>query len=186
MGAAMQQVIQYIRGISAAQFAGIVLLFFLPFVEVSCGNMFTVDISGQQFATGGKISVPNAPNLNAPSATPAPTATTPEMKDKDIEPKLSAMIAWGAAVLGIILSLMVGRVFRIATAAVGGAGAVTLFWLKSQIEADFSVQGMQQLQGMIQLNFKFAFWLCFILFLTAAATNVYMLLKPPDAARPAA
>lgn len=188
----MQQVIQYIRAISAAQFAGIVLLFFLPFVEVSCGTMFTVDISGQQFATGGQIDVPQMNNQNSgipgltvtPSTTPTTSttpSTTPGMQNKGIDPKISAMAAWILAAVGVVLSLMMGRTFRIATAAVGGIGAVLMFWLKSEIDKDLAVQ-VPQVQGFLQVNYKFAFWACVILFLTAAATNVYMLLKPPDSA----
>lgn len=180
----MQQLIQYVRQISAAQFAGIVLLFFLPFVEVSCGSMFTVDISGQQFATGGKVDVPKMPN--APTAAPQATAAPSSPQNGNIDMKPSALIAWIAAAVGVVLSLMLGRVFRIACGALGGIGAVSLFWLKSQVDSDFSAPGMQQLQGMIQVNYKFAFWLCVILFVTATITNVYVLMKPPDTAKPAA
>ena len=195
----MQQVIQYLRAISAAQFAGIVLLFFLPFVEVSCGSMFTVEISGKQFATGGEISVPQmngptstgVPGLTiSPSATPsttpsatpaAPGAQPGQMQDKNVDQKMSALIAWIAAAVGVVVSLLAGRTYRIASAALGGIGAVTMFWLKSDIDKDFSVQ-LAQAQNFIQLNYKFAFWACFILFLTAAATNVYALMRPPDGA----
>ena len=177
------QIMQYIRAISASQFAGIVLLFFLPFVEVSCGNMFTVEISGQQFATGGQISVPSMPNA-APTAAPsmAPVAgpsAVPNQKNQDIEPKISAVLAWIAAIAGVVVSLLAGRNFRIAAAALGGLGAAMMFWLKSEIDKDFGVQ-LVQAQGLIQLDYKFAFWACAILFLTAAGTNIYALMRPPN------
>ena len=147
----MQQFIQYLRQISAAQFAGVALLFFLPFVEVSCGSMFTIEISGQQFATGSTINVPNNPNspLNiTPSAPGQPTANAAQ-KPHDIEPKASAILAWIAALAGIAVSLIAGKNFRIASAGLGGLGAIMMFWLKTQIDQDFSVQGVQQLQGIL-------------------------------------
>jgi hypothetical protein len=179
----MQQIIQYLRAISAAQFAGIVILFFMPFVEVSCGNMFTIEISGKQFATGGEISVPQMPTAS-PAATPnvtpgIPSAAPGQTQDKNIDQKMSALLAWIAAVAGVVVSLIAGRNFRIASAALGGLGVVTMFWLKSDIDKDFSVQ-LTQAQGILRLDYKFAFWACVILFVTAAATNVYALMRPPD------
>ena len=177
---AVQQLIQYLRGISAAQFAGIVILFFMPFVEVSCGNVFTVEISGKQFATGGEIEIP------ALQAAPATTTVTPaptpgQTQNKNVDQKMSALIAWIAAAAGVVVSLMAGRNFRIGAAALAGIGTVCMFWLKSDIDKDFSVQ-LTQAQGILRLDYRFAFWACVILFITAAATNVYALLKPPNGA----
>lgn len=178
---------QLIRGISAAQFAGIALLFFLPFVSVSCSNMFVIEISGQDFATGGQVEIPAMPNTPTvtPSApgTPPAAAPTQGARNQDIDMKPSALIAWVLAFAGVIVSLIAGKNYRIACAAIGGVGAVMMFWLKSEIDKDFGVQ-LQQAQGFIQLEYKFAFWACVVLFLTAAATNVFAILRPPDAAKP--
>jgi hypothetical protein len=97
--------------------------------------------------------------------------------------KPSALIAWVLAFVGVVVSLIAGKTYRIACAAVGGVGAVMMFWLKSEIDKDFGVQ-LQQAQGFIQLEYKFAFWACVVLFVTAAATNVFAILRPPDAAKP--
>jgi hypothetical protein len=176
---------QLIRGISAAQFAGIALLFFLPFVSISCSNMFVIELSGQQFATGGEISIPAMPNQPgvAPTVPPAPTGTTTPQRTQTIDVEPSAVLAWALAIAGIVVSLMAGKMLRIASAVVGGLGAGAMFWLKSEIDKDFGVQ-LVQAQGFIQLEYKFAFWACVILFLTAAATNVFAILRPPDAAKP--
>ena len=187
-GAAVQQIIQYIRHISAAQFAGIALLFFLPFLEVSCSNYFVIEISGQQFATGGKVTVPNMPNTGttAPTVAPgvpvpgSPNATPNQQAPKDIEPHLSAILAWIAAIAGVVVSLMAGRIFRIVCAALGGVGAAMLLWLKSEVMGDMGPDAAQ-VQAFIQINWKFAFWACVILFITAAGTNIYVLMRPPNA-----
>jgi hypothetical protein len=179
--------LQLIRGLSAAQFAGIVLLFFLPFVSVSCSNMFVIEISGQDFATGGQVEIPAMPNapVAAPAAPGTPPAAAPAQgaRNQNIDMKPSALIAWLLAAVGVVASLIAGRHYRIGSAAIGGVGAGMMFWLKSEIDKDFGVQ-LQQAQGFIQLEYKFAFWACVVLFLTAAATNVFAILRPPDAAKP--
>jgi hypothetical protein len=178
--------LQLIRGISAAQFAGIALLFFLPFVSVSCSNMFVIEISGQDFATGGKVEIPAMPErpVMTPGTTASPSATTTQgSRNQNIDMKPSALIAWVLAFVGVVVSLIAGRMFRIGGAAIGGVGAVAMFWLKSEIDKDFGVQ-LQQAQGFLQIEYKFAFWACVVLFLTAAATNVFAILRPPDTKAP--
>jgi hypothetical protein len=174
---------QFIRGISAAQFAGIALLFFLPFIEVSCSNMLTIEITGQQFATGGKVDVSVPDQSGTPSILPNQT-TTPQNRSgsEDVKMKPAALIAWILAFAGVALSLMAGRAMRMASTAVGFLGAVAMFWLKSEIDADFA-RGIQETQGLIRLEYEFAFWACVFLFITAAATNVFAILRPPDAGR---
>ena len=179
---------QFIRGISAAQFAGIVLLFFLPFIEVACspGNIspelqsgeFSIEITGKDLAIGGK------PDLKTPGGGTAPSAPSTQTMpgtspDKGVDMKTSALAAWILAAVGIVVSLMGGRAVRIGSAAIGFLGAVAMFWLKSEIDADFG-RGIEQARGMIRLEYQFAFWACVVLFITAAATNAFAILRPPD------
>jgi hypothetical protein len=174
---------QFIRGISAAQFAGIVLLFFLPFIEVSCSNMLTIEITGQQLATGGKVDVSVPDQSGSPSILPDQT-TTPRSTSgsEDVKMKPSALIAWILAFAGVVVSLMSGRAMRIAATAAGFLGAVAMFWLKSEIDKDFA-RGIEEARGLIKLDYEFAFWACVFLFITAAATNAFAILRPPDGAR---
>lgn len=192
-------ILQLLRGISAAQFAGIVLLFFLPFVTVSCGNMMTIDITGQNFATGGQPSIQGMspeefgkqfnPNATTPTTPGSPGATatpgTPQMpgmnQDKGVDQKISALIAWIIAGAGIALSLIAGKAFRAATAVAGVAGVAMLFWLKSDLDSEIGAQ-LAEARGMVQFSYDFAFWACVVLFITGAATNAYSLMRPADAA----
>jgi hypothetical protein len=182
----MPQLLKFVRQISAAQFAAIVLLFFLPFVEVSCSNMLTIDVTGQQMATGGKVDLPPNANFNV---TPNTQAAAPgQSQNGNVDQQPSALIAWILAVIGIGVSLMAGRTYRMAAAAAGFLGAVCLLWLKSAVEGNF-LSGMPpdqvaQVRNFVRLDFLFAFWLCLILFLTATATNVYALMKEAPPPKP--
>ncbi len=98
----------------------------------------------------------------------------------DIEPHITAIIAWLAAIAGVVVSLLAGRTFRIVCAALGAVGAASLFWLKSDIMGDMGPD-MAQVQAFIQIKWQFAFWACVILFITAAGTNIYVLMRPPNA-----
>jgi hypothetical protein len=171
---------QFIRGISAAQFAGIVLLFFLPFVEVSCSNMLTIEITGQQFATGGKVdvTVPREPSVS-PGIPPATAPPANTARGENVEMKPSALVAWALAFIGVVVSLMADRRMRTVAAAAGGLGAIAMFWLKSEIDGDLA-GGIEEARGLIRLEYEFAFWACVALFLTAAATNAFAILRPPD------
>lgn len=193
------KVIDLIRGISAAQFAGIVLLFFLPFVQVSCsgGNFgqgmnvpsFSIDITGQQLATGDSAEhVREKAGLPDTSATPAPGAPPgaqmgPMGPGKGgIDQQISALIAWILAGVGLVISLIAGRAFRAGGVLLGIGGAAMLFWLKSEMASSLRVD-MAEAQNFIQVSWEFAFWACVVLFITAAGTNIYSLLRPEQAAQ---
>ena len=91
-----------------------VLLFFLPFIELKCGNTTLQQVSGFQLASGFSVKTNNTGNsfmddFNTNKS--ARQSTKGEKKD----PNMFAMIAMGLGVIGLLLSFAKARI------AIGGA-----------------------------------------------------------------
>lgn len=138
-------------------FVGTGLCFFLPFVTVSCGGIKAFTLTGQQLATGTSL-------------TQAQPFGPPQLQKVDADP--FAALAGLCAIVGIALSL-VGRKLATASAVAGGVGAVSLFIMRSRLDAEIQKQS----QGVATVNYESGFTVVVILFVVAAAWNVYLALR---------
>lgn len=138
-------------------FAGSALCFFLPFVTVSCGGQKIFTFSGQQLATGTKIT---GPQVFGP----------PKTQRTDADP--FAAVAGLCALAGIGLSLA-GRKLAVAAAASGAVGAASLGVMASRMDA----QIQHATEGIGQANLEVGFTLTLGLLIAAAAWNVYLVIR---------
>ncbi len=141
--------------ISSAKFGLIIVLFLMPFVNVSCSGMVNIPLSGMDLATGKTI------EMKEPFSG--------KVQRQKIDPEPLAAIALGCAVLGLLVGFVKARPARLLNAAFGGGGAVLLLLLKNKIDSEVMKEG----GGIIALNYEFAFWATLILFFVAAAMSMY-------------
>ena len=141
----------------SAKFGLIVIVFLMPFINVSCRGMVNMNIplSGMDLATGTTIEIKE------------PFSGKIEKQKVDAEPY--AAIALGAAVLGLLVGFAKVKPARIVNAISGGAGAVFLLLLKSKIDKEIMKEG----GGMISVAYEAGFWIALILFVLAVAISIY-------------
>lgn len=138
-------------------FLGTTLCFFLPFMTVSCGGIEVFTLSGQQLATGTTLTQPQP-------------FGPPQTQRLDADP--FAAIAGVCAILGIVLSL-IGRKMASMSAIASGVGVTSLFIMRSRLDAEIQKQS----QGIASVNYESGFTAVVLLFLTAAAWNIYLILQ---------
>jgi hypothetical protein len=142
---------------SVLLFVGSALCFLLPFVTVSCGGVTAFTLTGQQLATGTTLT--------------QPLAFGPPQKQK-IDSDPFALVAGLCAIAGVALSL-IGRKLASAAAVSGGAGAVSLFVMRSRLDE----QLQKQAAGMASAHYETGFTLAVLLLIAGAAWNVYLFLQ---------
>lgn len=190
------------KALSPAFFALVVVCFFLPFVSVSCN----AEAIGEQFGelgegAGGELDIPQG-ELEATAtgwqivtnSAPEPeglegleeelgtaAADTPE---EDFPGRLFAILALGAAVLGIGLSFLRGRLGAALATVLGAAGLLFLFLLRNSIQSEI---GPAEAFGFFEVSYKYGFWLALALFGLAAIAGGWRLgTERPAAAAPPA
>ncbi len=124
---------------------GALLLFFLPFVDVSCQGRHVVSFTGIQLVTGTTV---QQPRLDGP----------PKAKRIPGEPAALMSLAFGA----VAAALSFARVRRVlvASSLASGAGALSLLVLKVRVDDDILSEG----QGVLQVQYSWAYWLALLLF----------------------
>lgn len=153
-----------VKKFSPAFYGAIILLFFMPFVNISCGGQTIMSISGFQLITGTEV--------NASGMFGGELKTNSEMntdQKKEVDPQPLALFAFIAALAGLILGFFKMRVIAITNIVLSAAGVVFLILLKINLDGDanLNVRG----QNVITLDYQFAYWLSIILFIVAAAVQ---------------
>lgn len=153
-----------LKKFSPAFYGVIVILFFMPFVNLSCGGQTIMSISGFQLITGTEV--------KASGMFGGEMNSTNEMdadQKKEIESQPLALLAFIAALLSLIISFFKMRITSLINIVVSIAGLVFLLLLKVSLDsdADLNVSG----QNVITLNYQFAYWLSIILFVAGAVVH---------------
>ena len=146
----MEKFVAYFRRITLVNFAGIVMLFLLPFVTVSCGGMSAGELSGKDLTFGTRIEHVQP--------------MTQRKQTTMVKKEPSAVVALAAAVAGIVVSLLFKGVVHgrlVLLLSVLGTGA--MLWLHQAL----NTQAINQGQGMILLDWRPAYWLTLGLFVSA-------------------
>jgi hypothetical protein len=141
--------------VSIILYIGSALCFLLPFVSVSCQGTKVFTLTGQQLATGSKISVPSA---FGPSS------------QEQVKASPFATFALLCAITGAALSLF-GQRMIVGSTLSGGAGALSLMIMKAQLDSELQ----KQLGAAAQTSSEYGYSLTLLLFLSAAGWNVYQL-----------
>ena len=153
-----------IKKFSPAIYVVIVILFFMPFVNLSCGGQTIMSISGFQLITGTEV--------DAKGMFGGEMNSTDEMgtdEKKEIESQPLALFAFLAALIGLIISFFKMRIPALVNIVVSIAGVIFLLLLKVSLDADadLNVSG----QNVITLDYQFAYWLSIILFIVGAVVQ---------------
>ncbi|HEX9823524.1 MAG TPA: hypothetical protein VGB51_03905 [Actinomycetota bacterium] len=181
------------RFLSPAFFAVAVVCFFLPFVSVSCNASALNDTFGAEGvegvelpegelevkATGWEIVTNRPPDLDELGSSEALGGATEaaQQSDEDFPGRIFAILAIGAAVLGVGLSLLGGRRGSGAAVALGALGLLFLFLLRSSIQSRL---GPAALFG-VEVGYEPAYWAALGMFALAGGAGVYRLTseRPP-------
>lgn len=149
-----------IKKFSPAFYGLIILLFFLPFVNLSCSGQTIMSLTGFQLITGAEYSSQNMFGQNMSGQ-----MNGAEVKDnKEIKAQPFALFAFLAALVGLALSFIKKKSIAMINLVVSVLGAVFLLILKFNIDGDVELSG----QNMIKLEYQAGYWLSFLLFLGAA------------------
>lgn len=140
----------------AAKFGLIIVLFLMPFINVSCSGMVNIPLSGMDLATGKTL------------AFKEPFGTT--AKTHRIEPQPYASLALACAVLGLLVGFVRARPARLGNAVLGGGGAAALLLLRQEIDNEVLREG----RGLITVEYQPGFWIVLLLFLAALAVGIWL------------
>ena len=139
-----------------AKFGLIIVLFLMPFINVSCSGIVNIPLSGMDLATGKTLAF-KEPFSN-------------KVQRQHIEPQPYASLALTFALLGLAAGLVRARPARLANALFGGGGAGALLMLKQRIDTEV----MQQGRGLITVEYQAGFWIVLLLFLAALAVGIFL------------
>ena len=136
----------------------IILLFFLPFVNLSCSGQTIMSLSGFQLITGSEY---KADSMFGQT-------TEGEVKEnKEIKSQPLALLALLAAVIALAISFIKKRFIALVNIVISVCGGILLLLLKFSLDSDAELNG----QNIIQLEYQFAYWLSIILFIGAAVVQ---------------
>ncbi|MCU0343235.1 MAG: hypothetical protein MUF28_05385 [Ignavibacterium sp.] len=152
-----------VKKFSPVFYGVIVLLFFLPFVNLSCGGQTIMSITGFQLITGTEVKASGMfgeMNSNDDLNTD---------QKKEIESQPLALFAFLSALIGLIVSFFKMRIPALINIVISIAGVVFLLLLKVSLDgdADLNVSG----QNVITLDYQFAYWFSIILFIAGAVVQ---------------
>jgi hypothetical protein len=153
-----------VKKFSPAFYGVILILFFLPFVNLSCGGQTIMSVTGFQLITGTEV---NATGMFGGEMSSSDELNTDQKKEIESQPL--ALFAFVAAIIGLIISFFKMRITAISNIVVSVAGVVFLLLLKVSLDgdADLNVSG----QNVITLDYQFAYWLSIILFIIGAVVQ---------------
>lgn len=143
------------RTLSITQFAAILILFLMPFVNVSCSGMPAAKLTGINLVTGTKIEMQQA------------FSSQSEIHRIKMEP--FAALAISLAGIGLLLNLLTKRKnIKKLNAGIALIGAVSLIALHFKLISDAERKG----EGLINLEFTAFFWIALLLFISALVASL--------------
>lgn len=153
-----------VKKFSPAFYGAIVILFFLPFVNLSCGGQTIMSVTGFQLITGTEV---NPTGMFGGEMNSSDELSTDQKKEIESQPL--ALFAFVAAIIGLIISFFKMRIPALINIVLSVAGVVFLLLLKVSLDgdADLNVSG----QNVITLDYQFAYWLSIILFIVGAVVQ---------------
>jgi len=148
---------------SPAVFGLIIICFFLPFMQASCGGEKIMSITGVQLVTGMTFEQPIMYGEN------------PETAKIDPEPLAIATLL--CAIIGLLFSFIKKSKSAILPALSAGIGTITMLLLKTKIDNE----AMREGGGMLEVEYLFGFWAILLLLIVAVGLNIYVFAGKKDA-----
>jgi hypothetical protein len=162
-----------VKKLSPAVYVLIVFCFFLPFVNLSCSGQTVMSLSGFQLITGADMDQ----NLLNPQGMFNDPGMQSNQQDNHIDAEPMALFAFLAALLCLAISFIKKKPLSLFTMIVSVLGAIFLLMLKISMDGDASSKG----QGVLQIEYQFAYWFSFLLFIAGAVVQ-WLIFKEPDKA----
>lgn len=156
---------------SPAFYGIIILLFFLPFVNLSCSGQTIMSLTGFQLITGAEYSEANMFGQNMFEN----NQNTGMKSNREIESQPLALLAFIMAIVGVIVSLNKKKLMYLFCLVISILGAVFLLLLKMNIDSDAELGG----QGIIKLEYQAGYWLSLLVFI-ATAVFFWMIFKEKE------
>jgi len=147
-GGKMKGFAKMVMSIRPAVFILLIIMFFLPFAEIKCDSTVITEIKGIEFVTGKEIKSPSEKKVET---------------EKKMDPDIYAIIAFAAAVIGLLLSFISNKFVNILNGLISFTGMVMLLLMKNNL--DTQVINSEESFGLITISYKFGFWIAFALFL---------------------
>jgi hypothetical protein len=151
---------EQLKKISPAFYGVIILLFFLPFVNLSCSGQTIMSLSGYQLITGAEYSGQNMFGQDMSGG--INNAKTKEKREIDAQPL--ALFALLAAIVGLAVSFIRKKFTALLNLIISGLGAIFLILLKFNMDSDVKLSG----QGVITLDYQAGYWLTILIFICSA------------------
>lgn len=147
-----------LKKFSPAFYGVIILLFFLPFVNLSCSGQTIMSLSGFQLITGADYKA---------NSMFGETTNSEAKADEKVDSQPLALFALLAAVIALALSFVKIRTMSLVNIVLSALGAIFLILLKINMDGDAKLSA----QAVITLDYQFAYWLSIILFIAAAVVQ---------------
>jgi len=133
--------------ISTFSFVLICLLFFLPFINIECGNQKAISISGMELITG---TIVNTPSIGKADDAP-----------HKVDPNIYAIIAFFSGIFGIVFSLVLRGKNNLKNIVTIFAGIISLSLIILQVDnARVSKIFETRMAG---INYELGYWLCLVI-----------------------
>ncbi len=149
-----------LKKFSPAVFAVIITCFFLPFINISCGGQTVINLTGFQLITGADYVPANSFGNDFFDM----EYDDEQMTNKSIESQPLAVISFVCALAGFVFSFIKKKTSSLITMFISAAGAIFLLLLKADLDGDITAGS----ELIVELNYLFAFWFSFLLFMVGA------------------
>jgi len=168
------EVEKMLKKLSPAIFGIALICFFLPWVNVSCQGQKVITLSGIQLVTGTTIEEPKM--FSELKGSSHPYLKEPRRSSEEynkIKGEVLAILTFLAAIVGLSLNFLKGKIGTLGSAIAGGIGTILLLLLSAKLNNDIFQQG----RGLLQLDYRIGFYLTLILFILAIGVNVYSIVQ---------
>ena len=151
-----------LKKLSPGFYIVIILLFLLPFVNLSCSGQTIMSLTGFQLITGTEYSEHDMFGQNMMGQTNNESVS----EKREVSSQPMALFALLAAVVGLAVSFIRKKALAIVCVIASVLGTIFLILLKVNIDGDAQLQ--MSGQSIIKLEYQPAYWLSIVLFILSA------------------
>ncbi|HYV93598.1 MAG TPA: hypothetical protein VE978_17620 [Chitinophagales bacterium] len=180
----------YVPRLTAATYCAIIILFFLPFINIKCNHEELDRVKGIELATGCRIGNHSNDSLQQAinamdSIASSPHLTGTEVNrgndtNMNIERNNFATASLLLAIGGLVLSFLMQWRREMLQGIIGLAGMMSLFLMRVQFDNKYSHPNKipdentnSLIDRNITIEYETGYWLVIICFLLIAAINIY-------------